>query len=235
MAVYFDAQSSLDFTTTANGSATHTPVGIPKGVLVLIGQNSTASDLISGVTYGGVAMTRLTNGFATDAATEIGACYAYFLGSNIPTGAQTVAATVSSGTDDKTWWCMTVTGSGNTEIAADGVLNGDQTNPSITLSTVAGYQGVAFAVQFSGVNAPSSITAGTGYTKFTNERDFGTQSAIAEYGQKLGENVIVNTTTATDDCAFIAGAIRQTRLPSTLNNYKHFDVENGISMTEKIY
>ena len=238
MALYFDKESTLDFTTTANGSATHTPVGTPRGVLVLIAQNVTASDLISGVTYGGVTMTRLTNGFATDAATEIGAVYAYYLGAGIPTGAQTVAPTVSSGTDAKTWWCMTVTAKGDTEVAASGVLNGDQTNPSITLATVPGFQGITFAIQWSGVNTPTSMTAGAGYAKFAHAtsggRDFGTQTACAEWKQSTGANVIANTTTGADDCAFCAGAIREKILPTTFNNYQHVSADSGISTTEKI-
>lgn len=235
--VSFDAQSTLDFTTTANGSATHTPVGIPRGVVVLIAQNVASTDLISGVTYGGIAMTRLTNGFANDTATETGAVYAYFLGANIPTGAQTVAVTVSSGTDAKTYWCMTVTGRGDTAIAASGVLNGDQTNPSITLETNSGFQGMAFAIQWSGVNAPTSITAGAGYTKFNHAtsggRDFGTQSAAAEYKETTGATVVANTTTVADDCAFCAGAIGEKRRTTIFNNFQHVDADNGISVTEK--
>ena len=214
----FDAQSFLDFTTTANGSWTHTPVtATPRGVVVLIAQNVVSTDLITGVTYGGVAMTRIaTDGLAQDTVGEPGAAYAYFLGSNVPTGAQTVAVTVSSGTDAKTGWAVTLSGDSNQAIAASGKIQVDTLNPSVTLATDGYFDGVCLSVFFSGLNAPTdgTITAGTGYTKLTASaaggRDFGTESACAQYASGLkGASIVCGWTAASDDCAMIALAVKR--------------------------
>lgn len=213
MAAHYDKESFLDFTTTADGSATHTPVQTPQAVIVMIAQNVTSSDLISGVTYGGVTMTRVQTNL--DSASEIGRTYIYFLGAAIPTGAQTVAPTVSSGTDAKTWWCVTLRADSNTEAFPVSGIDGDATNPSVTLGTEAADLGMACSVLWSGLNAPTdgTITAGAGYTKLAGSaaggRDFGTQSACAEYGVKSGASIVVNWTAAVEDCAMSACFVRE--------------------------
>ena len=212
----FDAQSTLDFTST--NSWTHTPVtATPCGVVVMIAQNVVSTDLITGVTYGGVAMTRIaTDGFAQDTVGEPGAAYVYFLGSNVPTGAQSVAVTVSSGTDAKTGWAVTLSGDADQAIAASGKIQVDTLNPSVTLATDGYFDGVCLSVFFSGLNAPTdgTITAGTGYTKLTASaaggRDFGTESASAQYASGLkGANIACGWTAASDDVAMIALAVKR--------------------------
>src|SRR4026208_2554961 len=94
MAIAHDAatQSSSWTTTPDPFTFSHTPVGTPRGVIVMITINAESGlDHITGVTYGGVAMARVTNGFAQDTVTEPGSSYLYFLGSGIPTGTQTVS------------------------------------------------------------------------------------------------------------------------------------------------
>lgn len=207
MAAAYDAQSSLNF--TLSNSFTHTPTGTPRGVLVLIAENTTGTDDVTAVTYGGVAMARTTNGFIADTVGEPGSAYAYFLGAGIPTGAQTVAITNTGGLD-KTAWCITVTANADTRVAADQKANGDVANPSVTIPTVAGFAGFVGAVLFSGQNAPGSITAGTGYTLLTATRDFGNQSAVAERSDtRTGANVVANFTATAEDSALIGVAVEE--------------------------
>lgn len=163
-------------------------------------------DLVTGVTYGGVAMS-LVNGEVVSGA-EPGRCYVFFLGSGIPTGAQTV---VMGGTATVYQiWSATLTAASDTEVAASGTQTSTSAaNPSITLATVAAYTGIAFGVCFSGQNAPSSLTAGSGYTKLSGDRDFGSTSATAEYGAKSGASVVVNYTATAEDVAFVAAAVRE--------------------------
>lgn len=191
---------------TSSTTWSHTPGGLaaPRGVAVTIHQNVSSADLISAVTYGGVAMTRIA--FAQDTAGEPGASYLYYLGSGIPSGTQTVAVTVSSGTDAKTGASVTFTAKGNTRVAASGIQQGDAANPSITLATPASYEGMVIGALFSGAAAPSSLTPGTDLVDFLN-RDYGAQSGRCAYGQKSGANVVFNFTAASDDVAMVAAAL----------------------------
>lgn len=222
MPLAFNAQSTLDFTSSNSWSHSGASSGVVAAV-VFIAQTAVSTDLISGVTYGGVSMTRVpTDGLAQDAAGEPGAAYAYTLLTSVPQGTQTVAATVSSGTDAKTGWAMTFTGGASCRIAASGRVQGDVANPSVTLGTAANFVGFAMSVLYSGLAAPAdaTIAGGSGYTKLTGSasggRDFGNQAATAEYGAKSGANVACGWTASSDDVAMCALAIEEIRVPEVL-------------------
>lgn len=207
-AVEFDSFSSLDFTTS--NSFTHTPIGTPRGVVVMIAQDITSTSLIGGVTYGGQLMNRVpTNGYARDTAGEPGASYMYFLGSGIPTGAQTVAISVLGGTDAKTAYCMTLNAGRDTRVVTSGKVEGDTANPSVTLATPASFAGTCCSIFYSGLNAPTGITPGSGYFSLGGGRDFGSQSAKAQFGTRSGANVVCDWVSLSDDVAMIAAAIDQ--------------------------
>lgn len=134
MAVAHDAAFELVRTLTTNPfSWTHTPVGTPRGVVVYIEHDTSATDHVTGVTYGGVAMARVVR--ATDTAAEPGAAEMWFLGASIPTGAQTVEVTLSTGTDDN-FHCVsaTVTASDDTEVVDFDGVSEDASNPAVTLA-----------------------------------------------------------------------------------------------------
>jgi hypothetical protein len=234
----FDAQSFKDI--TATDSFTHTPVLNPRAVIVMIAQTTAETDRISAVTYGGVTMTRVpTNGYAVDTLNEPGAAYIYFLGGGIPTGVQTVAVTVSAGTEAKVVWCVTASGKGVTEVAASAMLQENQTNPSMTLSTEIDFQGLVCCVFYSGLIAPSdaNIAPAAGYTKLTGTdtggKDFGNQCAVGVYGVKTGINVVCSFTSAGEDVAISCVAIRERKRPTTFNNYQHISSDGGMWVTEK--
>lgn len=209
MAVAYDAQSYLTFTST--NSWTHTPVGAPRAVVVMIAQTVSSSDLVSGVTYGGVAMTRVTT--AADTVTEPGRVYVYHLGAGIPTGAQTVAVTVSSGTDAKIGWCVTGTAAADTIVEDWGVVENNVANPSVTLATAAAFDGLVTNVFYWG-GADASPTATGSATKLTGPdaggRDFGNQGAMASYVASSGASRTSGWTSGTDDVAMAAVAIGET-------------------------
>lgn len=212
MTVAFDAQSALS-TFTVSNSFTHTPVGTPKGVIVLVAENVGVTDVISTVTYGGVAMTQIAylagTGFA-----EPGGAYVFFLGGpGIPTGAQTVSLTVTAGTTVKVAWCITVTALQPTVdwCAVGTVGNTSLANPSITLKTGGDFAGFCAAVVFSGLAAPTSITAGANFTLLTTTTDFGAQSAVAERANGItGANAVAAFTSAADDVVMAAVALTET-------------------------
>src|SRR5690348_8787000 len=68
----------------------------PEGVVVMLAHGTESTDLVVGVTYGGVAMSRIQTN--TDTVTEPGRSYIYFLGTGVPTGTQTVSVDLTSAT-----------------------------------------------------------------------------------------------------------------------------------------
>ena len=97
MAIAFDAIASKASTNDST-TWTHTPAGTPAGILVFIHQRADQTDVVTAVTYGGIPLARVTrvgNAGAYAASSE----YAYFLGSGVPAGAQTVSVTHSSAKD----------------------------------------------------------------------------------------------------------------------------------------
>jgi hypothetical protein len=131
-----DAKSTLSFGTSGTGpthSWTHTPVGTARGIVVAI-QTDQGSDVISTVTYGGVSMSRVAH--VLDTATEPGGAYIYFLGSGIPTGAQTVAVTrTSTGAMSIRACCISLKADNDTYVVTSSTQG---ENASISIATDAG-------------------------------------------------------------------------------------------------
>lgn len=209
-AIEFDAVSSTGADFTANANWQHIPVGTPKGVLVLIAQSGgSGADQVLGVTYGGAGVTRVTNGFAQDVATEVGAAYAYHLGSSIPTGERTVAVTlvaVPAGTFRA--YCITVTADGDTEVHASGIVEGDQANPTIGLTTSTGLECFVAGALFSG-RAAADLAPGGDYTQI-GEHEISalrTLSFVRRTSDSTGGVVNVDWVAASDDVAGVAVAI----------------------------
>lgn len=204
----YDASS--EGTGTSSLSWTHSPVGAIEGVVVFCITNGTSTDVISGATYGGSAMTFVAR--AADATTEPGSTEAYFLGSSIPTGNQTVVCTVSSGTNAKHGVAVgfNTSGSSNTALAGDGscTVNDNVTNPTCNIANQTTATMAAGGV-FSGVAAPSSITPGTGYST-AQDNDFGATSSEVEVmnAEQASGTVTVNFGIGNDDVAMVGVAIK---------------------------
>lgn len=132
MAVAFDASAESHTTGTtgsvsqASFSWTHAPVGTPAGILVFVFTNANTA-LISSVTYGGTSMNAVSGGMAADTTTEPGRCTAYFLGSSIPTGNQTVQVNRTNNTTAMYAVSVSVTADRNTEAVGPVLLQNDGT------------------------------------------------------------------------------------------------------------
>lgn len=121
MTIAFDAWSHSGAESDTNLSWTHTPAGTPRGVYVGVVQANGNQVNATAVTYGGSSLTQLANspwtvnasGQAQDAAISW-----WFLGSSVPTGAQTVSVTVGA-TDPRVAYCFTVTAAADVEHHAD--------------------------------------------------------------------------------------------------------------------
>jgi hypothetical protein len=107
--VAFDVATDGGNVTTNPKTFTHTPTGTPRAAIVLIVQGGNISaDRISGVTYGGVSMTEVALSPVIKTTGEQAVVDVFFLGSGIPTGAQTVSITVSATTATCRVMCWTL-------------------------------------------------------------------------------------------------------------------------------
>ena len=168
------------FATSAAGTGTltwkYTPVGTPKGILVFVAQDTAGgADQVTGVTYGGSAMTEVTGSPVLHSTGEPGAAYAYFLGSSVPTGVHMVQVSVS-GAASKRGAAIGLTAVGNTQIVTTATVSSDSlANPSLSLSvsSFACFTALGF---HSGSNATSSHTVFTNWNKINAGNDWGTKT-----------------------------------------------------------
>jgi len=205
MAVAHDA-ATLIGTGTGTIEGTHTPSGTPRGVVVAIVQDGSAEE-VTAVTYGGVALTKQV--FKGQATAEAGSAQFWFLGSGVPTGAQTVKVTVS-GSNTRAVTCMTLTGSEDLAVAATGSTAAESaTNPSVSLET-GNLETVAYGATFSGEQA-SGVGVGAGLTQLT-EGQLTTVSTTYNTLRRT-ENPTANTTVSwtysNDEAASVGIAVKE--------------------------
>jgi hypothetical protein len=209
----FDAISTMAGNGTGNFSFTHTPVSTaPKGVLFIAAQDVGVTEEITSVTYGGIALTHVAlSPLVKDAGTEDGVIYGYFLGSSVPTGAQTVAVVVSTPIiSSKRGIAVTLTSTASTvEVGDTTTLNSASvTNPSVVVDTTA--TSFVIGCLFSGQNAITSVTESTDYTLLASEHDFG--GTVASWqcrtNNSTSTGTTVNWTAGSEKAGILAIAIR---------------------------
>lgn len=210
MAIAFDASSESNG--VGDFSWTHTPSGTPKGVVVLLSGDSFEDDVV-GVTYGGVAMSRVNYAFVNSG--EDTSSWAYFLGSNIPTGAQTVAIDIVASPSNWIWaTAITVTAASDKNTHLAGIGSAKQqavtTNPTVTVTGIAGAS-YGFGVLGSGSDAEGSSTAGSGMT-MRQQFDFGGRTGSAESSTSesaSGDLTIAFSNASSEESALIGVAIEE--------------------------
>lgn len=209
MALAFDAFANST-AVTGDISWTHTPVGTPKAVIVFVVQNAqSGADQVSGVTYGGVAMTEIAGSPNAKTAVESGVVYGYFLGASIPTGAQTVTVTVT-GNASKRAGSVTLTAAADTAVQdTDATINSDSVaNPSATLA-LGGISCFCMEGLFSGNPAVGDITPPTGWTSRL-EHSYGQQTAGWYTYDTIGTaDVTMGWTQTADDAIGLGVAIKE--------------------------
>lgn len=209
MAVAFDAESAANG--TGDLSWTHTPVGTPKGVVVFVNQAAgSTTDQVIGVTYGGVAMTEVAlSPFTHTAGDEDAVMHAFFLGSSIPTGAQTVFVDVDATGTGKRAQAITVTAADDTSV--DDTSTADHastTTPSVDLTT--SVETVVLGSMHTGVQNAANFAAGTDYTDL-QEFSHGTSgsSFIRRTTNPSAGTVTVDWTQNLEEAGILAVAIRE--------------------------
>lgn len=177
------------FTTTGAAAAiSHAGSASARAACVLIDQNGTATDEVSGVTYGGVAMFRLRS---DSEATEAGRTYIYWL-DNIPTGTQNVVVTTTAGTNKQAVVATMLVSSGKAVIVAGSMTgtSSSQVNPAWTISGLTSSSVLmAYEVIHSGLTTMTTTPA-SGWTLISST-DLGAQGrgfarqAVASSGTTL--------------------------------------------------
>lgn len=198
MTVTFDAVTE-DVGAGDPRNFTHTPVGTPRAVVLIVVHNASSADIMVGATYGGVAMTRVRTD--ADTAGEPGRSYIYFLGSSIPTGAQTVSEDRTGAVATAVSYCVTFTASADTEVIDHDGTNGDIANPQVTLQ-FGGREAVTVGGIHSGLNLPANLAELGDQTRM-GDHDWGNQIVVASR---------LTTAQTSDDTFGYTGAAEDTAL-----------------------
>jgi hypothetical protein len=179
-------------------------------VVVFVSTYASVANLITSVTYGGVALTRLTGGLAQDGAGESGRLDAFFLGSGLGTGNQTITVTRTNNATVMYASAATVTAGADTAVPTNTIvlLQGDGTLTVQSVNdTSPGQNSVRYAGAYSGLNAPPA--AGTGST-LLNSIDIGNYGSALVRETTAGQGARnVGFSAATDDRAVVHLAIRE--------------------------
>ena len=215
MAIAFDASGNSSL--SANPSWTHTPVGAPKGVLVVLVQDDGSDE--SGalaVTYGGESLS-LLGMVDGSAASEPGRVYFYLLASTSLTGARTVA--VTGGTVNKLASSYTVTtGGGNVEQVGSigSVVSSSQDDPTTNITNSSALTSLTFSGIKSGLGSDANVTADANHTKNHGGSMTG-DSANLEYrsSTSTGNPLAVGwVTSVADDVTLGAVALAEAGAPA---------------------
>jgi hypothetical protein len=176
------------FYTSSIGSKswTHTPVGTPAGAMVFTIQdgqgNNNPSNDITGITYGGVAMSHVTSSpFSNNAGTRDGVLTCFFLGSSVPSGAQTVVVSCSAGWRHRSV-SVTVTATGDVAVDAVGTLTSASIDdPSVNVATTAATETVIYGLLHRDSQDAANVDGGTDYTTLQEAVFTASESSSATY------------------------------------------------------
>jgi hypothetical protein len=217
MAVAHSAASESHTGTTgsANQAAfswTHTQTGTPQGVVVFVSTYASVASLVTSVTYGGTALTRVTGGLAQDGAGELGRLDTFFLGSGLATGNQTITVNRTNNATVLYAAAATVTAAQATEVTGIVLLEGDGTLTEQSVNDGStGVNSLRYAGCYSGLNAPP--TAGASST-LLNSIDIGNYGSALVRETTAGQGARnVGFSGATDDRAAVHLAVREIVLP----------------------
>jgi hypothetical protein len=174
-----------------------------RGVVVALVHGTSATDHVSAVSYGGVALTRVVR--TTDTVTEPGAAELWFVGTGLSgvQGTQTVSYTPGATTDDIHAVCMTVLSDADLEVIDFDSTNTNAANPSLTLQ-YGSRTGLAFAALYGGGSAPSAFTP-NGNCETVHDHDLGAfYSEVIRQTTPNNADFAIGGTAASDDVAFVA-------------------------------
>ena len=161
-----------------------TPVGTPRGVIVMISQ-ANGVDNITGVTYGGTSMSEMTNSPFIGTNSESSAISIFFLGASVPTGTQDAVVSTND-SQGKSVSVITLTASNDTEVNIDSQLLDSESisNPRATLA-LSSVESFVAEVWTSGKSAVGGVSPIAGWTQM-GEADFGAKTSGCYYYDTIG-------------------------------------------------
>jgi hypothetical protein len=216
--------------TTDPQTWTHTPAGTLKGVVVAIVHGTSSTDHVSTVTYGGVALSEVIR--RTDTANEPGAAELWFLGSGIPTGAQTVSVDLASATtDDIHFVSMGVTADRDTFVVDSDGINDNTANPSVTLQ-YGGGTCLAMAALYGGGASPASFTPNANCSAVQDFAIAAFYSTVIRQTTPGTADFAIGGTSGTDDVAYVALAVCE--VPSVAATLTTAGLNSSATATESI-
>jgi hypothetical protein len=213
MAVGFLASSESHTGTTGSTnqstfSWSHAPGGTARGVLVFVYSNIDATEMATDVTYGGVALAKITE--QVNGSAEPGTISLWYLGSSIPTGTQTVVVTRVTNAVVMYATAATVSALADTEVYTNGVL-GEQSIGTLVEQNVTdgspGTNSVRFAGVLSGLASPPPAGANS---TLLQSIDYGQRgnSFVRETAAGQGSRPVGFSGASDDKCALYA-AVRE--------------------------
>ena len=182
-------------------------MGTPRAVIVFV--RTATGGAVTGVTYGGDTMTETASSPNDKSSGETGRCTSFFLGTSIPTGAQTVA--VDLGGSDGGGYVYTLTATADTEVSDDdGTINSDsQSNPAVTMA-IGGATSFGSILFFSGKGNVNNITPLTNWTA-RDERDLGAKTvATYSYDTIASSDFTCGWSQTADDTIGLCVAVSET-------------------------
>lgn len=216
--------------TTNPHTWTHTPAQTAQGIVVTVVHGGTSTDHVTGITYGGVPMTRVVTAAHTTG--EPGRSDIWFLGTGIPPGAQTISVQLATATADDIHFVSNSlhsdTGDDIEAIDSDSQV-GIIANPSRTLQ-YGGKYALAIGAFYGGANTPAfTPSAGCIQSVLWDMGNF--YSVI--FRQSIGDTTAdftIGGTVASDDVAMAVAAFAKAA-PSYQRT--GFGVRIGIGSGEK--
>jgi hypothetical protein len=214
MAIAWANNTKFDIGGLTDPSLAFTPSGTPRGIVFAVSYPGT-TDVIAGITYGGVAMTEVTGSPNIHSAGATCVVHVYFLGASIPTGTQNLvidSTTAFPALVECMIYCLTATT--NTEIVDVNVTINSTSlaNPSVTLS-------LGGRTSWAAIFFGSGQTSASGITPLTNwaavETVFAAQTAgYYRYSIVGSTNVTAGWTQAAEDATAIAIAVSEVQAVS---------------------
>jgi len=220
MAVAHSAASESHTGTTGSTnqaafSWTHTQTGTPQGVLVFVTTFNSTASLITGVTYGSIALQRVSGAIAQDAAGEPGRVDLFFSSKILPTGNATITVNRTNNATTLYASAATVTAARPIECTGVVLVEGDGTLAQVNIDDgTPGTNSLRYAAAYSGLASPPPAGANS---TLLNNIDIGQYGAALCRETTAGQGSRpVGFAAASDDRAAIHVAVRE--LPLVAGN-----------------
>lgn len=197
-------------------SWSYDPESTPRGVSVIVTSNS-ASDQATGVTYGGVAMTKIVEANDTGVDEPMSASL-WFLGSSVPSGEQTIVVSRNNNGTRMGGFAAAVTADADTEVYVPGVVlleeDGSVSEQNVDDGQVSGPDSLRYVGGIAGHGSPPPVGANTtGLTSYQWQSPNQGARIARETTPGVGSRPVGLTTGTSDDRALIHWAVREVLEP----------------------